>query len=268
MATTASQIRKPSTRLRPGRASRKASGRTRSTFATSSSRTTRPTTATTTSSRRRRSARPAIWKKLTDLFRRGAPQGRARCLADSRAPSPRTRRATSTATTKSSSDCRPTRRSSARSCRTAASGWSPPRLKTYGYEPDPHVVEAFTKYRKTHNDGVFDAYTDDVRRCRSSHILTGSARRLRPRPDHRRLPPRRALRRDAAHRAQAAGEGQPRRPPVDRRDHPRSRGAVRTDPGAQRAAENGGELRLRHLRVRRRTRRRPCSGSTSATSRA
>jgi formate C-acetyltransferase len=46
-------------------------------------------------------------------------------------------------------------------------------LKTYGYEPDPHVVEAFTKYRKTHNDGVFDAYTDDIRRCRSSHILTG-----------------------------------------------------------------------------------------------
>src|SRR5262245_40653663 len=46
-------------------------------------------------------------------------------------------------------------------------------LKTYGYEPDPHVVDAFTKYRKTHNDGVFDAYTPDVRRCRSSHILTG-----------------------------------------------------------------------------------------------
>jgi len=46
-------------------------------------------------------------------------------------------------------------------------------LKTYGYEPDPAVVETFTKYRKTHNDGVFDAYTDDVRRCRSSHILTG-----------------------------------------------------------------------------------------------
>jgi formate C-acetyltransferase len=45
--------------------------------------------------------------------------------------------------------------------------------KTYGYEPDPHVVEAFTKYRKTHNDGVFDAYTADIRRCRSSHILTG-----------------------------------------------------------------------------------------------
>ena len=46
-------------------------------------------------------------------------------------------------------------------------------LKTYGYEPDPHVVETFTKYRKSHNDAVFDAYTADIRRCRSSHILTG-----------------------------------------------------------------------------------------------
>jgi formate C-acetyltransferase len=46
-------------------------------------------------------------------------------------------------------------------------------LKAYGYEPDPQVVEAFTKYRKTHNSAVFDAYTEDIRRCRSSHILTG-----------------------------------------------------------------------------------------------
>jgi formate C-acetyltransferase len=46
-------------------------------------------------------------------------------------------------------------------------------LKTYGYKPDPHVVETFTKYRKTHNEAVFDAYTADIRRCRSSHILTG-----------------------------------------------------------------------------------------------
>ncbi|MFL6845721.1 MAG: formate C-acetyltransferase [Allosphingosinicella sp.] len=46
-------------------------------------------------------------------------------------------------------------------------------LKTYGYQPDPAVVETFTKYRKTHNDGVFDAYTSDMRRCRASHILTG-----------------------------------------------------------------------------------------------
>jgi formate C-acetyltransferase len=46
-------------------------------------------------------------------------------------------------------------------------------LKTYGHTPDPHVVEAFSKYRKTHNDGVFDAYTNDIRKCRSSHVLTG-----------------------------------------------------------------------------------------------
>jgi formate C-acetyltransferase len=46
-------------------------------------------------------------------------------------------------------------------------------LKAYGYEPDPQVVEAFTKYRKTHNSAVFDAYTEDIRQCRSSHILTG-----------------------------------------------------------------------------------------------
>ena len=46
-------------------------------------------------------------------------------------------------------------------------------FKAYGYKPDPQLVETFTKYRKTHNEGVFDAYTADVRRCRSSHILTG-----------------------------------------------------------------------------------------------
>ncbi len=46
-------------------------------------------------------------------------------------------------------------------------------LKAYGYEPDPRVVETFSKYRKTHNEAVFDAYTADVKRCRSSHILTG-----------------------------------------------------------------------------------------------
>jgi formate C-acetyltransferase len=46
-------------------------------------------------------------------------------------------------------------------------------LKTYGFTPDPHVVEAFTKYRRTHNDAVFDAYTPDIRKCRSSHVLTG-----------------------------------------------------------------------------------------------
>src|SRR4026207_2125358 len=46
-------------------------------------------------------------------------------------------------------------------------------LKAYDYEPNPTVVEAFSKYRKTHNEGVFDAYPADIRACRSSHVLTG-----------------------------------------------------------------------------------------------
>lgn len=46
-------------------------------------------------------------------------------------------------------------------------------LEMYGYHIDPHVKEIFTKYRKTHNDGVFDAYTPEMRAARSAHILTG-----------------------------------------------------------------------------------------------
>ena len=42
-----------------------------------------------------------------------------------------------------------------------------------GYEVDPQIVEFFTKHRKTHNAGVFDAYTQEMRACRSSHIITG-----------------------------------------------------------------------------------------------
>jgi len=46
-------------------------------------------------------------------------------------------------------------------------------LKAAGFEPDPHVHEAFTKYRKSHNDGVFDAYTPEIMKCRKSGIITG-----------------------------------------------------------------------------------------------
>ena len=45
--------------------------------------------------------------------------------------------------------------------------------REYGYEVDPEVVEIFTKYRKTHNQGVFDAYTPEMRLARKSAILTG-----------------------------------------------------------------------------------------------
>src|SRR4051794_13218903 len=46
-------------------------------------------------------------------------------------------------------------------------------LKAAGFPADPQVHEAFTKYRKTHNDGVFDAYTPEIMRCRRSGIITG-----------------------------------------------------------------------------------------------
>ncbi len=42
-----------------------------------------------------------------------------------------------------------------------------------GYEIDPQIEEFFTVHRKTHNAGVFDAYTPEMRACRSSHIITG-----------------------------------------------------------------------------------------------
>ena len=46
-------------------------------------------------------------------------------------------------------------------------------LNMYGYELDADVKEIFTKYRKTHNEGVFDVYTPEMRAARSAHILTG-----------------------------------------------------------------------------------------------
>ncbi len=42
-----------------------------------------------------------------------------------------------------------------------------------GYEVDPEVVDFYTNYRKTHNAGVFDAYTPEIRTCRTNHIVTG-----------------------------------------------------------------------------------------------
>ncbi len=45
-------------------------------------------------------------------------------------------------------------------------------LDAYGYEMDPEVENVF-KYRKTHNDGVFDAYTDEMKKARHTAIITG-----------------------------------------------------------------------------------------------
>ena len=46
-------------------------------------------------------------------------------------------------------------------------------LKAYGFEPDADIREIYTQHCRTHNDGVFDAYTEAIRKCRSSGIITG-----------------------------------------------------------------------------------------------
>ena len=46
-------------------------------------------------------------------------------------------------------------------------------LVAYGFEPDERVREIFTKYRKTHNDGVFDAYTPEILAARKAGVVTG-----------------------------------------------------------------------------------------------
>ena len=46
-------------------------------------------------------------------------------------------------------------------------------LDAYGYKLDPEVDKRFNEYRKTHNQGVFDAYTKEIRAARSAHLLTG-----------------------------------------------------------------------------------------------
>ena len=46
-------------------------------------------------------------------------------------------------------------------------------LKENGYEPDPSVHDIFTKYVTTVNDGIFRAYTSNIRRARHAHTVTG-----------------------------------------------------------------------------------------------
>src|SRR4051812_28587504 len=85
----------------------------------------------------------------------------------------RIRPAISTATMKSLSVCKPIRPFKRAifpygGLRMVESG-----LKAAGFQPDEKVHEAFTKYRKSHNDGVFDAYTPEIMNCRRSGIITG-----------------------------------------------------------------------------------------------
>ena len=108
-------------------------------------------------------------------------------------------------------------------------------LESYGYKPDERVGEIFTKYRKTHNDGVFDAYTPDIRKARSSGIVTGlpdAYGRGRIIGDYRRVALYGVdfLIADKEREKQRA-----RRPPFDRGRDPPARGAGRADPVAARS---------------------------------
>lgn len=64
-------------------------------------------------------------------------------------------------------------------------------LNEYGYDIDDNMEKIFTKYRKTHNQGVFDSYTDEMRNARSAGVLTGlpdAYGRGRIIGDYRRIP--------------------------------------------------------------------------------
>ena len=51
--------------------------------------------------------------------------------------------------------------------------WLSRLARTYGYEPDPELHKIFTEYCRTHNQGVFDAYTPEMKKVRHNKIITG-----------------------------------------------------------------------------------------------
>ena len=196
----------------PGRDSSPASGRRRSTSAISSSRTTSRTTATSRFLAAATARTQKIWDTLKELFVEERKKG---VLDVSQIPSSITAHAPGYIDRDNEIIVGLQTEAPLKRAIMPNGGLRMVlnALKAYGYEPDPHVVEAFTKYRKTHNDGVFDAYTADIRALPQLAHPDRPARCLRPRPHHRRLPPRRALRRRPADRAQAGGEGGARRAP-------------------------------------------------------
>ena len=119
-------------------------------------------------------------------------------------------------------------------------------LKAIGLEVDPAVRETFTKYRKTHNDAVFDLYTPEIRACRKSQHHHRAAGRLRARPHHRRLPARGAVWRGPSDRGQEGRARPDRRPLAVGRSDAVAHGDGRPTARARRPQDDGGIVWLRH----------------------
>ena len=126
--------------------------------------------------------------------------------------------------------------------------------------------EAFTKYRKTHNDGVFDAYTPEIMRCRRSGIITGlpdAYGRGRIIGDYRRVAlygVARLIEVKKEERAQINDMW----PTDEIIRHARRAGGA--DPCAERPRRDGQALRLRHQHGRPRMPTKPCNGPISPIS--
>ena len=110
---------------------------------------------------------------------------------------------------------------------------------TYGYEPDPELHKIFTEYCKTHNQGVFDAYTPEMKKARHNKIITGL-----PWPYRRRLSPCGSVRYRLPDRAEEGRLCQLRQRFYDGRHHPSERRAGYADQGSGRDESHGREVWL------------------------
>ena len=249
-----------------GQVSRPGGGSTPSTFATSSSATSLPTMATRPFSSAPSERTKAVWAKLQPYFKEEIRKGVLD--VDAKTPSSLTSHKPGYIDRDNEvivglqTDA-PFRRAIMPygGLRMVEAG-----LKAAGFEPDPIVHEIFTKYRKTHNEGVFDAYTPEIMACRRSHIITGlpdAYGRGRIIGDYRRVAlygTDKLLEAKRAERALLDAKW-----PTD--DVIREREELAEQMRALADLATMAEtLRLRHRAVRRRMRAKPCSGPISAIS--